>query len=97
MLNTMCTVAGSNVIDFLGRVRSVPDRCGYSLMGSSPIPDFQVVGVFQERRRKDISFLDRVILQLDSVGVKISLEQAGRVQVRYLLPQISSITNIQYE
>uniref|UniRef100_A0A8D0CQ78 ZP domain-containing protein n=1 Tax=Sander lucioperca TaxID=283035 RepID=A0A8D0CQ78_SANLU len=31
------------------------------------------------RRRKDVSFLDRVILQLDRAGVQISLEQGGSV------------------
>ncbi|XP_036965799.1 alpha-tectorin-like [Acanthopagrus latus] len=81
ILNTMCTVTGSTVIDFIGRVRSVPDRCGYTLMRSVSIPGLQVLGVFQERRRKDVSFLDHVILQLDSAGVQISLEQGGRVQL----------------
>ncbi|XP_070771069.1 alpha-tectorin-like [Enoplosus armatus] len=81
MLNTMCTVTGSTVIDFVGRVRSVPDRCGYTLMRPLSIRGFQVWGVFQERRRKDVVFLDRVILKLDSTGVQISLEQGGRVQV----------------
>ncbi|XP_035531818.1 alpha-tectorin-like [Morone saxatilis] len=81
ILNTMCTVTSSTVIDFLGRVHSVPDRCGYTLMRPSSIPDFQVLGVFQERRRKDVSFLDRVILQLGTEGVQIFLEQGGRVQL----------------
>uniref|UniRef100_A0A3B4USC7 Uncharacterized LOC111218484 n=1 Tax=Seriola dumerili TaxID=41447 RepID=A0A3B4USC7_SERDU len=81
VLNTICTVTGSTVIDFVGRVRSVPDRCGYTLMRPSSIPGLQVLGVFQERRRKDVSFLDRVILQLDQAGVQISLEQGGRVQL----------------
>ncbi|XP_073330033.1 alpha-tectorin-like [Pagrus major] len=81
ILNTMCTVTGSTVIDFIGRVHSVPDRCGYTLMRPLSIPGFQVLGVFQERRRKDVSFLDRLILQLDSAGVQISLEQGGRVQL----------------
>uniref|UniRef100_A0A671Z0P0 Zonadhesin-like n=1 Tax=Sparus aurata TaxID=8175 RepID=A0A671Z0P0_SPAAU len=81
ILNTMCTVTGSTVIDFIGRVHSVPDRCGYTLMRPLSIPGLQVLGVFQERRRKDVSFLDRVILQLDSAGVQISLEQGGRVQL----------------
>uniref|UniRef100_A0A8C4HGW9 ZP domain-containing protein n=1 Tax=Dicentrarchus labrax TaxID=13489 RepID=A0A8C4HGW9_DICLA len=81
ILNTMCTVTGSTVIDFIGRVHSVPDRCGYTLMKPSSIPDFQVLGVFQERRRKDVSFLDSVILQLGTEGVQIFLEQGGRVQL----------------
>lgn len=84
---SMCSVTGSTVIDFVGGVHSVPDRCGYTLMDPSVIPGFRVLGVFQERRRKDVSFLDRVILQLGTAGVQISLEQGGRVQVSYLLPQ----------
>ncbi|KAL7384913.1 hypothetical protein ABVT39_011140 [Epinephelus coioides] len=81
MLNTMCTVTASTVIDFIGRVHSVPDRCGYTLMECSSIPGFRVLGVFQERRRRDVSFLDHVILQLDGAGVKIFLEQGGRVRL----------------
>uniref|UniRef100_A0A3Q1FLP2 Alpha-tectorin-like n=1 Tax=Acanthochromis polyacanthus TaxID=80966 RepID=A0A3Q1FLP2_9TELE len=81
ILNTVCTVAGSIVIDFVGRVHSVPDRCGYTLLKPSLIPGFQVFGVFQERRRRDVSFVDRVILQLDGKGLQISLEQGGRVQL----------------
>ncbi|XP_029315301.1 alpha-tectorin-like [Cottoperca gobio] len=80
-LNSMCTVTGSAIIDIVGRVHSVPDRCGYTLMKPSSIPGFQVLGFFQERRRKDVSFLDRVTLQLDSAGVQISLEQGSRVQL----------------
>ncbi|KAG8000944.1 Alpha-tectorin [Nibea albiflora] len=82
VLNTMCTVTGSTVIDFLGRVHSVPDRCAYTLMRSTlGVPGIKLVGIFQERRRKDVSFLDRVILQLDQSGVQISLGQGGRVQL----------------
>nr|XP_019961041.1 PREDICTED: uncharacterized protein LOC109641134 [Paralichthys olivaceus] len=77
--NNVCTVIGSSVISFAGQVQSVQDRCGYTLFKSSSIPGFQVVGVFRERRRKDVSFLKRVILQLDKARVQISLEQGGRV------------------
>ncbi|XP_068429168.1 alpha-tectorin-like [Clinocottus analis] len=81
VLKAMCSVTGSTVIDFVGRVHSVPDRCGYNLLGSSSVPGLRVLGVFQERRRKDVSFLDRVILQLKGAGVQVSLEQGGRVQL----------------
>lgn len=81
ILNAVCTVTGSTVIDFIGRVHSVPDRCGYTLLKPSSIPGFQVLGVFQDRRRRDVSFLDRVILQLDGERGQISLEQGGRVQL----------------
>ncbi|CAB1455712.1 unnamed protein product [Pleuronectes platessa] len=76
--NNVCTVIGSTVIGFAGQVQAVPDRCGYTLFRSTSVPGFQVVGVFQERRRKDVSFLKRVILQLDAGGVQISLEQGSR-------------------
>ncbi|XP_053295190.1 uncharacterized protein LOC128455550 [Pleuronectes platessa] len=76
--NNVCTVIGSTVVGFAGQVQAVPDRCGYTLFKSTSIPGFQVVGVFQERRRKDVSFLKRVILQLDTAGAQISLEQGSR-------------------
>ncbi|XP_062245614.1 uncharacterized protein LOC133955001 [Platichthys flesus] len=76
--NNVCTVIGSSVVGFAGQVQAVPDRCGYTLFRSRSVPGFQVVGVFQERRRKDVSFLKRVILQLDAGGVQISLEQGSR-------------------
>ncbi|XP_054471822.1 alpha-tectorin-like [Anoplopoma fimbria] len=79
VLNAMCSVTGSTVIDFVGRVHSVPDRCGYTLMGSLSFPGLRMLGVFQERRRKDVSFLDRVMLE--GPGVQISLEQGGRVKL----------------
>nr|XP_043906278.1 alpha-tectorin-like [Solea senegalensis] len=79
IFNHICTVTGFSVIDFIGRVHSIPDRCGYTLLGSSPMSGLKVVGVFQERRRKDVSFLEHVILQLESEGVEISLEQGGSV------------------
>lgn len=81
VLNTMCTVTASTVIDFTGHAHSVPDRCGYTLMSPSRIPGVQVQAVFQERRRRDVSFLDRVVLQLHEGRGHISLEQGSRVSV----------------
>uniref|UniRef100_A0A3Q2ZAC6 Uncharacterized LOC109519237 n=1 Tax=Hippocampus comes TaxID=109280 RepID=A0A3Q2ZAC6_HIPCM len=78
--NTMCTLTGSTVIDFTGRVHTIPDRCGYNLMTSDNIPNVRIHGVFWERRRKDVSFLDHVILHLDSQDVQIRLLQGGRVK-----------------
>ncbi|KAM4558425.1 alpha-tectorin-like isoform 2-T2 [Odontesthes bonariensis] len=80
-LNAVCTVTGSTVIDFTGRNQPVPDRCGYALLRSPSLPGLQVVGVFRERRRKDASLLDSVILQLDRDGVEISLNQGSIVQL----------------
>ncbi|KAF6723391.1 Pancreatic secretory granule membrane major glycoprotein GP2 [Oryzias melastigma] len=78
-LNFVCSVTGSTIIDFSGRLNSVPDRCGYSLLSSPSLPGLQVMGVLKERRRRDMSFLDQVILSLD--GNLISLEQGGRVKL----------------
>uniref|UniRef100_A0A8D0D9N4 ZP domain-containing protein n=1 Tax=Sander lucioperca TaxID=283035 RepID=A0A8D0D9N4_SANLU len=78
---TLCTVTGPTVIDIHGHVNSVQDRCVYSLIKTPSIPDIQVYTTFQERRRKDVSFLDRVILSLDNPGVNIYLEQGGKVQL----------------
>ncbi|XP_047457645.1 alpha-tectorin-like [Mugil cephalus] len=94
ILNTVCSVTGSAVVDFIGRVHSVPDRCGYTLLKPSTIPGFQVLGVFKERRRKDVSFLDRVILQTD--GVQISLEQGSKVQVNNKNVMLSATTQVVY-
>lgn len=77
----MCTVTASAVIGFTGYVHFVPDRCAYTLMSSTSIPGFQVLGVFQEQRRRDVSFLDRVILELNGGSDQISLEQGSRVYV----------------
>ncbi|XP_071338816.1 alpha-tectorin-like isoform X2 [Trachinotus anak] len=94
VLNTICTVTGSTVINFVGRIQSVPDRCGYSLMRPSSIPGFKVSAVFQERRRKDVSFLDRVILQLDRPGVRITLEQGGRVQLNDTVVMLNATAQV---
>lgn len=79
-----CSVTGSSVIDVTGRVHSVPDRCAYTLMSESGV---QLLAVFQDRRRKDVSILDHVILRLDGPGVNIHLGQGGSVQVSHLQPQ----------
>lgn len=81
VLNTMCTATASTVIDFRGHVHSVPDRCGYTLLTSSLTPGLQVQAVFQERRRRDLSLLDRVLLRLHEGRVQFSLEQGSRVYV----------------
>ncbi|XP_040913418.1 alpha-tectorin-like [Toxotes jaculatrix] len=94
VLSAMCTVIGPTVIDFVGRTHTVPDRCGYTLMRPSTIPGFQVLGVFRERRRKDVSFLDRVIVQLDREGVQISLEQGGRVQLNGKVLMLNTTTQV---
>ncbi|XP_039465397.1 alpha-tectorin-like [Oreochromis aureus] len=81
MLNSTCTVTGPTVIDFHGQVNTVEDRCSYSLVLTPSVPDFHVLGNFQERRRKDVTFLDSVTLVLDRPSIKIHLEQGGRVRL----------------
>ncbi|KAK5618351.1 hypothetical protein CRENBAI_019423 [Crenichthys baileyi] len=78
-LDTICTVTGPAVIDFHGQQNSVKDRCSYSLLRIPSVPDFQVLANFQERRRKDVSFLDSVTLRLNGSSVHIHLKQGGRV------------------
>uniref|UniRef100_A0A3B4ZZG1 Uncharacterized LOC103368549 n=1 Tax=Stegastes partitus TaxID=144197 RepID=A0A3B4ZZG1_9TELE len=73
-----CTATASTVIDLHGNVTSVPDRCAYTLLAEAGV---QVLAVFRERRRLDVSFLDRVILRLDEQNVDIQLGQGGRVQL----------------
>ncbi|XP_062287338.1 uncharacterized protein LOC133992668 [Scomber scombrus] len=76
--DAVCTVTGSTVIDVDGNAASVPDRCAYTLLSESGI---KLQAVFQDRRRKDISFLDHVILHLDK-DVNIHLGQGGRVTLK---------------
>ncbi|XP_042350087.1 alpha-tectorin-like [Plectropomus leopardus] len=76
---TLCTVSGHTVITVSDQAYAVEDRCVYSLLKTSSIPNVVVKARFQERRRKDISFLDSVTLSLSNG--KISLEQGGRVTV----------------
>uniref|UniRef100_A0A8C4DQS5 Alpha-tectorin n=1 Tax=Dicentrarchus labrax TaxID=13489 RepID=A0A8C4DQS5_DICLA len=81
MFDSTCTVSGPAVIDIHGQVNSVQDRCAYTLMSTPSVPDLQVLANFQERRRKDVSFVDSVTLRLNTTGVRIDLKQDGRVQV----------------
>ncbi|XP_049433967.1 alpha-tectorin-like isoform X1 [Epinephelus fuscoguttatus] len=78
----LCTVTGPTVITVQGQAHSVQDRCVYTLIKTSSIPDVKVKATFKERRRQDHHFLDSVILSLEgeSSGT-ISLEQGGRVKV----------------
>ncbi|KAK2863433.1 hypothetical protein Q5P01_002966 [Channa striata] len=81
-------------MDFKGQVNSVQDRCAYSLMSAPSLPDFLVLGNFQERRRKDVSFLDSVTLRLDGSGVLIHLEQGGRVRLDDTTVNLNSSTQL---
>ncbi|XP_037540118.1 alpha-tectorin-like [Nematolebias whitei] len=78
-MNFLCTVMGPTVINTDGLLSSVPDRCTYLLLSIPSDPHFQILANFQDRRRKDVSFLDSVMLLLDEPGVRIHLKQGGRV------------------
>uniref|UniRef100_A0A8C4HBV3 ZP domain-containing protein n=1 Tax=Dicentrarchus labrax TaxID=13489 RepID=A0A8C4HBV3_DICLA len=78
VLKPTCTVTGPAVIDFNGNVTFIQNRCAYTLMS---LPGLKLLATFQERRRKDISFLDSVILRLDGPSVDIKLGQGGKVQL----------------
>ncbi|XP_041821709.1 alpha-tectorin-like [Chelmon rostratus] len=76
---SICTVTGSAVIDFNDQLKTVEDRCGYTLLTGSPIENLTVVANFQERRRRDVSFLDSVTLRLQGQD-HVHLEQGGTVK-----------------
>uniref|UniRef100_A0A3P9LNU7 ZP domain-containing protein n=1 Tax=Oryzias latipes TaxID=8090 RepID=A0A3P9LNU7_ORYLA len=76
-----CTVVGPAVLDVHGQMRLVEDRCSYALLSA---PDLQIVATFQERRRKDVGFLDGVILQLGRSDVHVSLDPGGRIRLNNL-------------
>ncbi|TKS66416.1 Neuronal acetylcholine receptor subunit alpha-2 [Collichthys lucidus] len=77
----VCTVTGSTVIDFLSTAHSVSDRCIYSLIRTPGNSSINLMAGFRERRRRDVTFLDHLVLRLNETGVKIYLEQGGRVRV----------------
>ncbi|XP_054465482.1 alpha-tectorin-like [Anoplopoma fimbria] len=85
--STTCTVTGPAVIDFSSQVGFVRDRCGYTLMSA---PGLQLLAVFRERQREDVSFLDHVILRLDGPAVDIQLGQGGKVQMNSTTLSLSS-------
>ncbi|XP_068451890.1 alpha-tectorin-like [Clinocottus analis] len=87
---TMCTVTGRSVIDIQGMLDFAKDRCTYALMSTTSIPNFHVQATFQERRRKDIYFLDRVNLSLTDQKVHITLEQGGVVQLDGVQMQLTA-------
>ncbi|XP_070849837.1 uncharacterized protein [Chaetodon trifascialis] len=80
ILDPICTVSGPAVIDFHGRLNDVQDRCAYTLLSGSTVSRITVVGYFRERRRRDVSFLDSVTLQLDGDD-DVHLEQGGVVKL----------------
>ncbi|XP_029987151.1 uromodulin-like [Sphaeramia orbicularis] len=71
-----CTISGSNIIGFFGNVSTITDRCAYILMSDAGV---ELLGIFRDRRRKDVSLLDHVIVRV--VGAEFILGQGGRVQM----------------
>ncbi|XP_061827923.1 alpha-tectorin-like [Nerophis lumbriciformis] len=86
---SVCTVTGSTVIDFSGHSSLVDDRCAYTLYSNSSI---HVVAVFKERRRKDVVFLDRVIIELLDPDSVVQLGPGVKVLVNNTNVNISSVS-----
>ncbi|KAG8004497.1 Uromodulin, partial [Nibea albiflora] len=59
----------------------VSDRCVYSLMRTQGNSSINLLAGFRERHRRHVTFLDHLVLRLNGPGVKIYLEQGGRVRV----------------
>ena len=78
VLHFVCSVIGPALLTVRGGLEYVQDRCEYTLLSVSSDQNLTVTGTFRERRRKDVSFLDRVTLNLSS---PVHLEQGGRVVV----------------
>ncbi|CAG5893345.1 unnamed protein product, partial [Menidia menidia] len=72
----MCTVTGPTVVDVLGSVSSVEDRCSYALIRNNRLK-IEIQGSFRERRRTDVSFLDSLTVTFPRI--ELHLEQGGRV------------------
>ncbi|XP_061917950.1 uncharacterized protein LOC133659232 [Entelurus aequoreus] len=84
----ICTVTGSTIIDYSDNSTSVDDRCAYTLFSNSSV---HVVGVFKERRRKDVMFLDRVVMELLDYDYVIQLGPGVKVLVNNTYVNISSV------
>ncbi|KAK7895561.1 hypothetical protein WMY93_020886 [Mugilogobius chulae] len=63
-VESLCSVIGSQLIDFKSATASIPDRCAYTLLEETQ--GIKVVGVFKERRRKDTNLVDHLVITYDS-------------------------------
>ncbi|XP_034020956.1 alpha-tectorin-like [Thalassophryne amazonica] len=86
---TMCTVTGPAVIDIHDGVSFVQDRCVYELMTPTTSPNIKILAEFRERRRSDVSFLYRLIVQKDSNVIGV-VDQYGKVWVDGTLVTLTS-------
>ncbi|XP_041842000.1 alpha-tectorin-like [Melanotaenia boesemani] len=89
MMNT-CTVTGPTIIDIHGTFNSVGDRCAYSLVLDSWVPGFEILAVFRERRRSDVSFLESLTLRFINSSTDVLLGQGGKVLVNDSLQTLNS-------
>ncbi|KAM7407980.1 hypothetical protein PAMA_003625 [Pampus argenteus] len=64
----VCTVTGSQIINFKQGLVVVPDRCAYSLFASGTST---VSAVFQDRRLVDVSLLDHVVIKTSAGAVQL--------------------------
>nr|XP_057938383.1 alpha-tectorin-like [Doryrhamphus excisus] len=91
--DAICTVTASTIIDHHGNTTSVKDRCAYTLFSDT---DFQVSGVFRERRRKDVMFLNGVIIHLNDDDVDIYLGQSGKVKANHTMLNLTATPEDHY-
>ncbi|KAM9717572.1 uncharacterized protein ACNS7B_021216 [Menidia menidia] len=88
----ICTVTGPTVVDVMGSVSSVEDRCTYLLVSNNRLY-LEIEGNFRERRRADVSFLDSLRVKL--LKIELRLEQGGRVlKDGVLLDLNSTVQNV---
>ncbi|XP_041834666.1 uncharacterized protein LOC121635530 [Melanotaenia boesemani] len=91
---SVCSVIGSTVMDFSSRVHSITNRCVYILMTAGGDSAFNLLAAFREQRRRDVMFLDHLILWLSGPNVTIYLEQGGRVQVEEEVLQLNATSRL---
>uniref|UniRef100_A0A3B4A8N4 ZP domain-containing protein n=1 Tax=Periophthalmus magnuspinnatus TaxID=409849 RepID=A0A3B4A8N4_9GOBI len=89
LLSQWCSVTGFSIIDISGVLTSIPDRCGYSLLSRGD-GGLQLEAVFRDRRRRDVSLLDHLLLTVGSTHIHIG---QGGVKVR----QVKCVTSFKYK
>ncbi|XP_061915702.1 alpha-tectorin-like [Entelurus aequoreus] len=86
---SLCTVSGSTVINNRGGSTSIPNHCAYDLVEEL---DMQMVGVFNARRRKDVMFLEYVLIDLGDAVIKLG--QGGKVKVNDEYVDLGNVSEI---
>ncbi|XP_024144851.1 alpha-tectorin [Oryzias melastigma] len=90
----VCSVTASAVIDFNGRLHAVSDRCAYTLMKPRGDAGFHLLAGFRERRRRDVMFLDHLVLWLREPNATIVLDQGGEVRVNGGVMQLNETAQV---